>query len=225
MRVEFMKVARVSLILAALLFVAAALFQSVKDTASGISSIEKAEQRIERPMQDALQARFESGEIIIFDYSIGWAVPSFADRCTSLIFGDSFSLEVSADEILRQCPQVVLAGLYNDQMKPLAPFLAFDPGRQLKYAHYCNEIKARIDKGFKISIVTPTRDFTYLDARTIVEENGWRLAQVKSIRCSSSLERNEQASPATTAARERVSRLPLIGPVYRNWPFKEELKR
>jgi hypothetical protein len=220
MRLEFNKVARVSLMVVALLFVSAALLQSLKNAAIGIPSIKQVQQPIELPMLEALEARFRSGDTIVFDYSIGWAVPRFANRCTSLIFGDSYSLEFSAEYILRQCPQVVLAGFYDDHLKPLGPFLAFDPGRQLKYANYCNEIKAQIEKGKKISIVTPSRDFTYIDASTILEEEGWRLAQVESIYCASSLDRNEQPNPATTAARKKLSQTPIIGPLYQYWPFK-----
>lgn len=174
----------------------------------------------------AIEDTLDSGQShLVIDYSVLWSYTPLVTRCAALLNGDSFAREVAAKEVLASCPAQSLAGFSQDGVLPLAPFVSRDPGAELVHALYCADYKKIVQQGGTLYQVTPARDFDYIKAETVVEEGGWRLSQVIDIDCANSPVRNERPNPATLAARQRISNLPVIGPIYRNWPFRDEISK
>jgi hypothetical protein len=102
----------------------------------------------------------------------------------------------------------------------MAPHLSLNPEARLRHALYCADLARIASEPGGLHIVTPDRDFAYIDATTVTQEGGWRLSKVNSIDCTGSPVRNETPNPATVAARERIAKMPILGFLYRNWPWQ-----
>jgi hypothetical protein len=102
----------------------------------------------------------------------------------------------------------------------MAPHLSLNPDAQLRHALYCADLARIASEPGGLHIVTPDRDFAYIDATTVTQEGGWRLSKVNSIDCTGSPVRNETPNTATVAARERIAKMPILGFLYRNWPWQ-----
>jgi hypothetical protein len=176
-----------------------------------------------RSLKSVSKSLQQQGSLAVYDYSVTWSFTTLGDKCTSLISGDAFAREVSYDQVSRECPNYALAGFDETLIKPLTPLWDRDPLAANRYALYCADLARIAGEPGGLHIVTPDRDFTYIDANTVTREGGWRLSKVNSIDCTGSPVRNETPNPATVAARERIANMPIIGFLYRNWPFQDEL--
>jgi hypothetical protein len=162
---------------------------------------------------------------VVYDYSVTWSHSDVGRLCTSLVNGSSFTREVVAAEVIKLCPTTGLAGFGVRQILPMAPHLSLNPEARLRHALYCADLARIASEPGGLHIVTPDRDFAYINATTVTQEGGWRLSKVNSIDCTGSPLRNETPNPATVAARERIANMPIIGFLYRNWPWQDELPK
>jgi hypothetical protein len=162
---------------------------------------------------------------LIHDYSVLWSYTPYVTECAALQNGDAFGREVAAQEVRLHCEKQYLAGFQDDGTLPLAPFKTRAPEARLRHALYCEDLARIAGEPGGLHIVTPDRDFTYIDATPVAQEGGWRLSKVNSIDCTGSPVRNETPNPATVAARERIANMPIIGFLYRNWPWQDELPK
>jgi hypothetical protein len=174
----------------------------------------------EGPLNSSVLASTAAGSRVVYDYSIGWSHSPYGNECTSLIIGDSFAREVAFDEVNARCQSFGAAGFYEGDVRPIGPFIGLDPEAQLRHALYCADLARIAGEPGGLHIVTPDRDFTYVNATTVTQEGGWRLTKVSSIDCTGSPVRNETPNPATVAARERIANMPITGFLYRNWPWQ-----
>jgi hypothetical protein len=157
---------------------------------------------------------------VVYDYSVTWSHSDVGRLCSSLINGSSFTREVVAAEVIELCPSTGLAGFGTRGVLPMAPHLSLNPEARLQHALYCADLARIASEPGGLHIVTPDRDFTYIDATTVTQEGGWRLSKINSIDCTGSPVRSETPNPATVAARERIAKMPIIGFLYRNWPWQ-----
>lgn len=179
----------------------------------------------ESPLDSSVLASTAAGSRVVYDYSIGWSHSPYGNECTSLIIGDSFAREVAFDEVNARCQNFGAAGFYEGDVRPIGPFTGLEPEARLQHALYCADLARIAGEPGGLHIVTPDRDFTYIDATTVTQEGGWRLSKVNSIDCTGSPVRNETPNPATVAARERIANMPIIGFLYRHWPWQDELPK
>jgi hypothetical protein len=179
----------------------------------------------EGPLNSSVLASTAAGSRVVYDYSIGWSHSPYGNECTSLIIGDSFAREVAFDEVNARCQNFGAAGFYEGDVRPIGPFTGLEPEARLQHALYCADLARIAGEPGGLHIVTPDRDFTYIDATTVTQEGGWRLSKVNSIDCTGSPVRNETPNPATVAARERIANMPIIGFLYRHWPWQDELPK
>jgi len=162
----------------------------------------------------------ERTSAVVYDYSVTWSHSDLGRLCSSLINGSSFAREVVAKEVIELCPNTGLAGFGTGAILPMAPHLSLNPEAPLRHALYCADLARFAGEPGGLHIVTPDRDFTYINATTVTQEGGWRLSKVNSIDCTGSPVRNETPNPATLAARGRIVNMPIIGFLYRNWPWQ-----
>jgi hypothetical protein len=175
---------------------------------------------VESLLNSSVLASTTAGSRVVYDYSIGWSHSPYGNECTSLIIGDSFAREVAYDGVKARCQSFGTAGFYESDVRPIGPFIGLNSEAQLRHALYCADLARIAGEPGGLHIVTPDRDFTYIDATTVGQEGGWRLSKVNSIDCTGSPVRNETPNLATVAARERIANMPIIGFLYRNWPWQ-----
>jgi hypothetical protein len=179
----------------------------------------------EGPLNSSVLASAAAGSRIVYDYSIGWSHSPHGNECTSLIIGDSFAREVAFDEVNARCQNSGAAGFYEGNVRPIGPFIGLEPEAHLRHALYCADLARIAGEPGGLHVVTPDRDFAYINATTVTQEGGWRLSKVNSIDCTGSPVRNETPNPATVTARERIANMPIIGLLYRHWPWQDELPK
>gem|GEM_PF-6453719 len=172
------------------------------------------------PLKSSVLASTAAGSRVVYDYSIGWSHSPYGNECTSLIIGNSFAREIAFDEVNARCQSFGTAGFYGSDVRPIGPFIGLEPEAPLQHALYCADLARIADESGGLHIVTPDRDYAYINATTVNQEGGWRLSKVNSIDCTGSPVRNETPNPATVAARERIANMPIIGFLYRNWPWQ-----
>jgi hypothetical protein len=172
------------------------------------------------PLDSSVLASTAAGSRVVYDYSIGWSHSPYGTECISLIIGDSFAREIAYDEVNARCQSFGTAGFYEKEVRPIGPFIGLEPEARLQHALYCADLARIASEPGGLHIVTPDRDFNYIDATSVTQEGGWRLSKVNSIDCTGSPVRNETPNPATVAARKRIANMPIIGFLYRNWTWQ-----
>jgi hypothetical protein len=122
---------------------------------------------------DAVQAAeaqwLSRGDLIVYDWSIGFSGLPYGNECAALIFGNGFARQVVSPLLAEKCPNHRLGAFVNDRLQQYG-----------NGSVSCQELQRELDSGRRVAFLRPSSTYVprEFDLETIAEAGGWQFSAV-----------------------------------------------
>jgi len=125
--------------------------------------------RVTDEIQSSEAAWLARGDLLVYDWSIGFSGLPYGNECAALIFGDGFARQVVSPLLAEKCPNHRLGALVNNRLQEYG-----------NGSVSCQELRRELETGRRVAFVRPSGSYVprEFDLETIAEAGGWQFSAV-----------------------------------------------